>query len=115
MRPVTTQRTTRALAREAAGLLLTAFGALGVLVALGTLHWAAGAITAMGGLIAAGLITHQRPSPPIARRLSAGAIGLGYAGITGCAFALHPALGALGISLAVATAGLLLASDEGAA
>ncbi|MEU6756002.1 hypothetical protein [Streptomyces sp. NPDC046685] len=112
---MTTQQTTRALAREAAGLFLTAFGALGALVALSALHWAAGAITAMSGLTAAGLMLRRTPSTKGVRHLSAGAVGVGYAGITACTFALHPALGVLGVSLAAAAAGLLLASDEGAA
>lgn len=62
MRGVTTQRTPGALAREAAGLLLTAFGALGVLAALGALHWAAGATAAMAGLITAGVLARRPPA-----------------------------------------------------
>ncbi|MFD0432055.1 hypothetical protein ACFQ60_47230 [Streptomyces zhihengii] len=45
---MTTQQPSRALAREAAGLLMTATGAFGALVALGALHWALGAATASG-------------------------------------------------------------------
>lgn len=120
MRGVTTQRTSWALAREAAGLFLTAFGLLGVLLALGALHWAAGLSAAMAGLLAVGLLT--RPKPNAARwahRARAAACGIGYGGLTGCAFALCTPLGWIGVCLAVVLTGLWLTTreneDEGAA
>ncbi|MFJ4988757.1 hypothetical protein ACIP9H_33775 [Streptomyces sp. NPDC088732] len=114
---MTTQRTPRALVREAAGLFLTALGALGVLAALGALHWAAGAVAALTGLITAGLLIRRPPGGPWARRLGTGAAITGYAGLTACAFALCTPLGWLGTALAVAGGGIWLASgdDKGAA
>ncbi len=120
MRGVTTQRTSWALAREAAGLFLTAFGLLGVLVALGALHWAAGLSAAMAGLLTTGML--MRPKPTAARwaHIARGAVCLlGYGGLTGCAFALCVPLGWIGVFLAVVLVGLWLTTreheDEGAA
>ncbi|MFG2408765.1 hypothetical protein ACGFR8_31365 [Streptomyces brevispora] len=115
---MTTQRTSWALAREAAGLFLTASGLLGILVALGTLHWAAGLSAASGGLIALGLLL--KPKPDAARWtriLCAAAITSGCAGLIVCAFALATPFGWIGVSAAVALHGLWLTSrdDEGAA
>lgn len=117
MRGVTTQRTSWALAREAAGLVLTASGLLGVLVALGTLHWAAGLAAASGGLIALGLLL--KPKPDAARwtrTLCAAAITAGCAGLILCAFAMAAPVGWIGVSAGVAFHGLWLTSrdDEGA-
>ncbi|MFG2986240.1 hypothetical protein ACGFYQ_34150 [Streptomyces sp. NPDC048258] len=110
---MTTQRTPRALAREAAGLFITALGALGVLAALGTLHWAAGLIAAMSGLITTGLLVGSPPGPLWKRAAGFGTALIGYGGLTAAAFVLCPPFGWLGISLAVAGAGLLLSSVEG--
>ncbi|WP_371605077.1 hypothetical protein OG345_41765 (plasmid) [Streptomyces sp. NBC_01220] len=115
---MTTQRTSWALAREAAGLFLTASGLLGVLVALGTLHWAAGLSAASGGLIALGLLL--KPKPDAARwtrTLCATAITAGCAGLILCAFALSAPVGWICVSASVAFHGLWLTSrdDEGAA
>ncbi|MCX4976454.1 hypothetical protein [Streptomyces sp. NBC_00620] len=109
----TTQRPSWALAREAAGLFLTAFGTLGVLVALGALHWAAGLSTAAVGILAAGLRIAPKPSAPRwAHVFRAGVCVAGYGGLTGCAFALCIPLGWIGISLSAVTTGLWLATRE---
>ncbi|MDH6449654.1 hypothetical protein M2155_002062 [Streptomyces sp. SAI-119] len=120
MRGVTTQRTSWALAREAAGLFLTAFGLLGVLVALGALHWAAGLSAAMAGLLATGMFMRPKPTAaPWAHLARAAVCILGYGGLTGCAFALCIPLGWIGVALAVVLLGLWLTTreheDEGAA
>ncbi|MFF8399824.1 hypothetical protein [Streptomyces sp. NPDC016172] len=110
---MTTQRTSWALAREAAGLFLTAFGLLGVLVALGALHWAAGLSAATAGLLAMGIILRPKPDAP--RWAHAVRIALcitGYGGLAGCAFALCIPLGWIGVSLAVALVGLWLTTRE---
>lgn len=113
VRGVTTQPTPRALAREAAGLCLTAFGVLGVLVALGALHWAAGLSAAMAGILAAGLLLAPKPDAPrSAHVLRATACAVGYGGLTGCAFALCVPLGWIGVALAVTAAGLWLTTDR---
>ncbi|WP_328491294.1 hypothetical protein [Streptomyces zaomyceticus] len=110
---MTTQRTSRALAREAAGLCITALGVLGVLVALGALHWAAGLSAAMGGLLAAALLLRPRPDAPRSAHVLRWAVcGIGYSGLTGCAFALCVPLGWIGISLAAAAAGWWLATGQ---
>ncbi|MER6616286.1 hypothetical protein [Streptomyces xantholiticus] len=110
---MTTQRTSRALAREAAGLCLTAFGVLGVLAALGALHWAAGLSAAMGGILATGLLIAPKPDASraahILRRTSC---GIGYSGLTGCAFALCVPVGWIGVALAVTAAGVWLTTDR---
>jgi hypothetical protein len=109
VRGVTTQRTSWALAREAAGLFLTAFGLLGVLVALGVLHWAAGLSAAMAGLLAVGILLSPKPDAPRWARVARAAVCItGYSGLTGCAFALCIPLGWIGVSLAVVLAGLWL-------
>jgi hypothetical protein len=116
VRGVTTQRTSWALAREAAGLFLTAFGVLGVLVALGALHWAAGLSAATGGLLTAGILAHPKPDAPRwAHAVRIAACIAGYGGLTGCAFALCIPLGWIGISLAVTLDGLWLATRENGA
>ncbi|MEU0427129.1 hypothetical protein ABZ235_26585 [Streptomyces canus] len=117
---MTTQRTSWALAREAAGLFLTAFGLLGVLVALGALHWAAGLSAAMAGLLATGLFMRPKPNAaPLAHLARAAVCTIGYGGLTGCAFALCIPLGWIGVALAVVLVGLWLTTreheDEGAA
>jgi len=113
VRGVTTQRTSWALAREAAGLFLTAFGLLGVLVALGALHWAAGLSAATAGLLAVGSLLRPKPeSPRWAHAVRAAACITGYSGLTGCAFALSVPLGWIGVSLAVALVGLWLTTRE---
>ncbi|MGW2496250.1 hypothetical protein ACWCV2_17330 [Streptomyces pseudogriseolus] len=110
---MTTQRTSRALAREAAGLFLTAFGLLGVLVALGALHWAAGLCTAMAGLLTTGILVRPRPGAPRWAHIVRGAACItGHGGLTGCAFALCAPLGWIGVSLAVTLVGLWLTSRE---
>jgi hypothetical protein len=113
VRGVTTQRTSWALAREAAGLFLTAFGLLGVLVALGALHWAAGLSVATGGVLATGILIRPKPGAPRwAHLFRAAACLAGYGGFTGCAFALCIPLGWIGVSLAVSLTGLWLATRE---
>lgn len=113
MRGVTTQRTSWALAREAAGLCLTAVGALGVLVALGALHWAAGLSAAMAGLLTVGILTHPKPDATRWAHLVRGAACItGYGGLTGCAFALITPLGWIGVSLGVLLTGLWLATRD---
>jgi hypothetical protein len=113
VRGVTTQRTSWALAREAAGLLLTAFGLLGVLVALSTLHWAAGASVGLTGLLVVGLRTRPKPgSPRWARTSSVVTCITAYAGLTACAFSVLTPLGWIGVSLAVVLAGLWLTSRD---
>lgn len=110
---MTTQPTPRALAREAAGLCLTALGALGVLVALGTLHWAAGLSAAMAGILAMGILIAPKPDAPLqAHIVRAGVCVIGYGGLTGCAFALCVPLGWIGVASAVMLTGLWLASRE---
>ncbi|MBB4902529.1 hypothetical protein [Streptomyces griseomycini] len=110
---MTTQRTPRALAREAAGLCLTALGVLGVLVALGALHWAAALNAVMIGLIVAGwLITPKPDAPRRVHVLRWAVCGVGYSGVTACAFVLYAPAGWLYIALAVTAAGLWLATHE---
>ncbi|MEU1592789.1 hypothetical protein ABZ468_07985 [Streptomyces sp. NPDC005708] len=110
---MTTQRTTRALAREAAGLCLTAFGVLGVLVALGALHWAAGASAAAGGLFTAGILASLEPSAPRwAHTTRAAACIVGCSGLIGIAFALCVPVGWLCAALAVLATGLWLSTPE---
>lgn len=110
---MTTQRTSRALAREAAGLCLTALGVLGVLVALGTLHWAAALHVAMSGIAIAGwLITPKPDAPRRAHALRWTACGVGYSGGAACVFVLCAPVGWLYIALAVTAAGLWLATRE---
>ncbi|MCD9904609.1 hypothetical protein LUR56_40055 [Streptomyces sp. MT29] len=113
-----TQRTSWALAREAAGLILTAFGLLGVLVALGALHWVAGLSAASIGLLALALLI--QPKGETLRRgnlLRAGAYTVGFGGLSFCAFVLSPELGWIVVSASTAFHGLRLISreDEGAA
>jgi hypothetical protein len=120
VRGVTTQRTSWALAREAAGLILTAFGLLGVLVALGALHWAAGLCAALVGLLTTGVLMRPKPdAPPWAHAVRAAACIAGYGGLTGCAFVLSAPLGWIGVSVAIVLVGLWLTTreheDEGAA
>ncbi|MFB8120663.1 hypothetical protein ACFQ6U_13745 [Streptomyces sp. NPDC056465] len=106
---MTTQQTPRALAREAAGLILSACGVFGVLLALGAFHWAAGLSTAMAGLLTAGLVLKPQPDAPHWKRgLRVGVCAVGYGGLTGCAFALSAPLGAICVALAVTAAGLWL-------
>ncbi|WP_181801461.1 hypothetical protein [Streptomyces shenzhenensis] len=117
---MTTQRTSWALAREAAGLFLTVLGLLGVLVALGALHWAAGLSAAMAGLLATGILMRPKPdAAPWAHLARAAVCLLGYGGLTGCAFALSIPLGWIGVALPVVLLGLWLTTreheDEGAA
>lgn len=113
MRGVTTQRTSWALAREAAGLFLIAFGVLGVLVALGALHWAAGLSAATIGLLATGILTRPKPDSPRWAHVARGsAITIGYGGLTGCAFALCLPLGWIGVALAVTGTGLWLSAPR---
>ncbi|WP_411147388.1 hypothetical protein [Streptomyces sp. A30] len=110
---MTTQRTSWALAREAAGLCLTAFGALGVLVALGALHWAAGLSAAMAGLLTVGILTRPKPGAPRwAHAVRAAACITGYGGLTSCAFALITQLGWIGVSLGATLTGLRLATRD---
>ncbi|MER6109363.1 hypothetical protein [Streptomyces hirsutus] len=110
---MTTQRSSWALAREAAGLFLTAFGLLGVLAALGALHWAAGLSAAAAGLLTTGILLRPEPDAPRwAHAARVAACIAGYGGLTGCAFALCAPLGWIGISLAVVLAGLQLATGE---
>ncbi|CAM5654429.1 hypothetical protein GCM10010261_63840 [Streptomyces pilosus] len=110
---MTTQRTNRALAREAAGLCLTALGVLGVLVALGALHWAAALNAAMTGLIIAGRLTVPKPSAPRRAHVLRWAVcGVGYIGATACAFVLCAPIGWLYIAVAAIAAGLWLATRE---
>ncbi|MEE1764402.1 hypothetical protein [Streptomyces sp. SP18BB07] len=110
---MTTQRTSWALAREAAGLFLTAFGLLGVLMALGALHWAAGLSAATAGLLATGILIRPKADAPrwahVARAVACIA---GYGGLTGCAFVLCIPLGWIGVSFAVALVGMWLATRE---
>ncbi|MFJ2745331.1 hypothetical protein ACIO3O_37370 [Streptomyces sp. NPDC087440] len=110
---MTTPRTSWAVAREAAGLLLTAVGVLGVLVALSSLHWAAGLIAAAAGMTSSGLIVRRSPSR-LARLAGTGAAVTGYGVLTGCAFSYSDPLGWLAASLAAGVAGIWLASREGA-
>ncbi|MET8717353.1 hypothetical protein ABZV52_29755 [Streptomyces sp. NPDC004735] len=115
---MTTQRTSWALAREAAGLFLTAFGLLGVLVALGAFHWAAGVAAASCGLSASGFLLRPKPEAArLAHVLCAAAITAGCGGLILSAFSLSIPLGWITASAAVAFHGLWLTSrdDEGAA
>ncbi|MFE6639603.1 hypothetical protein ACFVFT_38175 [Streptomyces tendae] len=110
---MTTQRTSRALAREAAGLCLTAFGVLGVLVALGTLHWAAGLNAALGGVIVAALALSPKPDAPRYTHILRWTIcGVAYSGAAACSFVACPPIGWLYVALAVAAAGFWLATRE---
>ncbi|MDI3102049.1 hypothetical protein QJ054_33985 [Streptomyces sp. AN-3] len=110
---MTTQRTSRALAREAAGLCLTAFGVLGVLVALGTLHWAAGLNAALGGLVVASLALAPKPDAPrYAHVLRWTILGLAYSGATVCGFVVSAPIGWIYVALAAITTGLWLATRE---
>ncbi|PNG18890.1 hypothetical protein [Streptomyces cahuitamycinicus] len=110
---MTTQRTSWALAREAAGLFLTAFGLLGVLVALGAIHWVAGLSAAAAGLLATGILLRpQSDAPRWAHAARVAVCIAGYGGLTGCAFALCIPLGWIGVSLAVVLVGLGLTSRE---
>ncbi|MEU9355011.1 hypothetical protein AB0D65_29450 [Streptomyces griseoloalbus] len=110
---MTTQRTSRALAREAAGLCLTAFGVLGVLVALGALHWAAGLNAALGGLIVGALTLSPRPDAPrYAHVLRWAVCGLAYSGSTVTGFVVSQPIGWIYVALAATAAGLWLATRE---
>ncbi|MFE2181362.1 hypothetical protein [Streptomyces sp. NPDC059455] len=113
---MTTQRTSWALAREAAGLCLTAFGLLGVLLSLGALHWAAGLSATMVGILTTGLlIVPKANASRQSHILRATVCAVGYGGLTGCAFALCAPIGWTGVALAVTAAGLWLITDrEGA-
>lgn len=113
VRGVTTQRTSRALAREAAGLCLTAFGVLGVLVALGTLHWAAGLTAAFGGIVIVSVTLALKPGAPRYAHILRWTSGvIGYAGAAACAFVVCAPIGWIYVALAVAAAGLWLATRE---
>ncbi|MFI1532061.1 hypothetical protein [Streptomyces griseus] len=110
---MTTQPPSRALVREAAGLLLTTLGVLGVLAALSTIHWAAGLSATMGGIFAAGLLaTPKADAPPAVHALRVGACLTGYGGLTACAFILSAPLGWIGVALAVAALGWWLSTGE---
>ncbi|MFD9190400.1 hypothetical protein ACFWCA_19480 [Streptomyces phaeochromogenes] len=113
---MTTQQTSRALAREAAGLCLTAFGALGVLIALGMIHPVLGLSAAMVGFLVAGSLTKPEPDAPRwAHKLRYTVCGVGIVGLAGCAFALYLPLGFLCVALAAVLVGLWLSSREPAA
>lgn len=113
MRGVTTQQPSRALVREAAGLCLTAFGVLGVLLALGALHWAAGLSAAMAGLIVLGLpVVPMGGASRSAHVARWAAIAVGYSGLTATAFVLCRPLGGIAVALAAVVAGLWLATDR---
>ncbi|MFM9629844.1 MULTISPECIES: hypothetical protein [Streptomyces] len=108
-----TQQTSWALAREAAGLCLTALGVLGVLVALGALHWAAGLSAVMCAILALGVLIVPKPDGP--RRAHVTRLTLcivGYGGLTGCTFVLNVALGWVDVALAVTGIGLWLTTDR---
>ncbi|MFJ2225550.1 hypothetical protein ACIOFY_36610 [Streptomyces anulatus] len=110
---MTTQPPSRALAREAAGLLLTAFGVLGTLVALGTIHWALGLSAATAGILAAGiLITPRTDAPPSRHAVRGGLCVTGAGGLIGCTFALSTPLGWLGVGLATTALGCWLSTRE---
>ncbi|MGA5454828.1 hypothetical protein ACPCVO_50630 [Streptomyces umbrinus] len=110
---MTTQRTSWALAREAAGLILTAFGTLGVLIALGMIHVLLGLSASMAGLLVAGTLTKPEPDAPRwAPRLRCATCGVAFAGLAGCAFALYLPLGFLCVALTAAYVGLWLSSRE---
>ncbi|MFE1206312.1 hypothetical protein ACFW5V_32015 [Streptomyces sp. NPDC058762] len=110
---MTTQRTSRALAREAAGLCLTAVGVLGVLVALGALHWAVGLNAACGGIIAVGILLTPKPDAPRSVHiLRWAACGVGYCGAAVSSFVACPPVGWLYVALAVAATGFWLATRE---
>ncbi|MEU2968934.1 hypothetical protein ABZ687_28655 [Streptomyces ardesiacus] len=110
---MTTQRTSRALAREAAGLCLTAFGVLGVLVALGALHWAAGLNAALGGLVIAALSLAPGPDAPRYAHVARWAVcGLAYSGATVTSFVVCAPIGWIHVAAAVTATGLWLATRE---
>ncbi|MFB7403368.1 hypothetical protein ACFCZR_24645 [Streptomyces rubiginosohelvolus] len=110
---MTTQPPSRALAREAAGLLLTAFGALGTLVALGTIHWALGLSAATAGILAAGILITPRPDAPPSRHAVRGGLCVsGAGGLIGCAFAVSSPLGWLGVGLATTALGCWMSTRE---
>ncbi|MBM9624451.1 hypothetical protein [Streptomyces zhihengii] len=112
---MTTQQPSRALAREAAGLLMTATGAFGALVALGALHWALGAAAFGATITFLGLSYKPRTGAPRWTLRLRAAVGVGYGFVTGGAFTISPALGWLSIAGAVAGAGWWLATgSEGA-
>ncbi|MFF8847947.1 hypothetical protein ACF08N_35460 [Streptomyces sp. NPDC015127] len=82
---------------------------LGVLAALGALHWGAGLSAAMGGIHAAGLlITPKLDASRAAHVLRWTTCSVGYSGLTGRAFALYVPLGWIGVALAVTAAGAWL-------
>lgn len=113
---MTTQRTSWALAREAAGLILTAFGTLGVLITLGMIHLLLGLSATMAGLLVAGTLTKPEPDAPRwAPRLRYATCGVAFAGLAGCAFALYIPLGFLCVALTAVLVGLWLSSREPAA
>ncbi|WP_130340555.1 hypothetical protein [Streptomyces sp. BK022] len=110
---MTTERTSWALAREAVGLVLTAFGVLGVLVALGQVHWSA-ALAAIAVLfILAGVFLRPDPSFPRWTHMLRGVLGVtGYLGLIVCAFNLSVPLGWIAVFTGVGIVGLLMASPR---
>ncbi len=104
------QRSQQALAREGAGLLVLSLGLLGALIALGAIHWALSAVTAMAGLIVAGVLIRSSPKPWL-RTLGAVSAVAGYWGMAVCAYVLYAPLGLLVASLIAVAAGLVLISE----
>ncbi|MGA5134435.1 hypothetical protein ACPCTO_32040 [Streptomyces olivoreticuli] len=101
----------RALAREAVGLLLISFGALGALFALGLVHWALGLTVGMVGLVICGVRTVSSTKTLRQHVFGTAVAIVGYGGLTGCAFSLYAPLGWLAVSAAVIAAGVWLASE----
>ncbi|MET8696944.1 hypothetical protein ABZV65_30890 [Streptomyces bauhiniae] len=110
---MTTERTSWALAREAVGLVLTAFGVLGVLVALGQVHWTV-ALAAIAVLfILGGIFLRPDPGFPRWTHILRGVLGVtGYHGLIVCAFTLSVPLGWIAVFTGVGIVGLLMASPR---
>ncbi|MEU5978417.1 hypothetical protein [Streptomyces sp. NPDC047315] len=102
------------IGREALGLLLLSFGALGGLGALGALHWTAGLSAALVGLCVGGVLARRSAQRRWQQDSGAIAAFCGYAGQTAVLFHLAPPLGWLAVSVLAVAVGFWLSSAEGA-
>ncbi|MZE53588.1 hypothetical protein GTY86_20375 [Streptomyces sp. SID5770] len=97
--------------RETLGLPLLSFGVLGVLAALGALHWLAGLSAALIGLCAIGITIRRRAKRRWQQDAGAVAAFAGYAGQTAALFIVLPPLGWMSVSALGVAAGLWLSSS----